>query len=88
MAAGMLGMKMMAPGLEVMLSGPDFNEQIGVPRNTNEVYCAADVFVSTSHGEGFRLTTTDAMAACCPVVVPGTRHLSRLSEQERSADIW
>ena len=32
MAAGMLGMKMMAPGLEVMLSGPDFNEQIGVPR--------------------------------------------------------
>jgi glycosyltransferase involved in cell wall biosynthesis len=67
----MLGMKLMQPNLEVMFTDPTFNEQQGVNREMlNQIYCAADCFVSTSHGEGFGLTTTDAMAACCPVVVP------------------
>jgi glycosyltransferase involved in cell wall biosynthesis len=71
MLAGMLGMKLVAPNLEVMFTNPDFNEQQGVNRELlNQIYNAADVFVSTSHGEGFGLTTTDAMAAGTIVIAP------------------
>ncbi len=84
MAANMLGMKMVAPNLEIMLAGPDFNEQQGVSREfLNKIYAAADVFVSTTTGEGWGLTTTDAMAAGTPVVVPrNTASIEIIGEHE------
>lgn len=55
----------------------------------NEVYNAADCLVSTAHGEGWGLTTTEAMAAGVPVVVPyNTANIDILGEaQERGFGI-
>lgn len=47
----------------------------------NELYNAVDVLVSTSYGEGWGLTTTEAMCAGTPVMVPGnTANLDILGE--------
>ncbi len=47
----------------------------------NELYNAADCLVSTAYGEGWGLTTTEAMCAGIPVVVPaGTANLDILGE--------
>ena len=37
----------------------------------NQLYNAADVFISTSVAEGFSLTPVESIAAGCPVLVPG-----------------
>jgi len=69
--AGFLGMKMVPPGLEVMFAGPEYNEQSGLPRELlNVLYNCADALISTTTGEGWGLTTTEAMAAGCPVIMP------------------
>lgn len=48
----------------------------------NEVYNAADCLISTAYGEGWGLTTSEAMAAGTPVVVPAnTANLDLLGEQ-------
>src|SRR5260370_3311733 len=48
----------------------------------NELYNAADCLVSTAHGEGWGLTTTEAMCAGTPVVVPAnTANLDILGRQ-------
>lgn len=70
----------MAASLGMCLSGPD-SEVIFTPENfpviagfstptMNRIYNAADCLVSTSMGEGWGLSTTEAMAAGCPVIVP------------------
>jgi len=47
----------------------------------NDLYNACDVLVSTSHGEGWGLATTEAMAAGIPVLVPqNTANLDILGE--------
>jgi len=47
----------------------------------NDLYNACDVLVSTSHGEGWGLATTEAMAAGTPVLVPAnTANLDILGE--------
>jgi glycosyltransferase involved in cell wall biosynthesis len=56
------------------------------PRETlNKLYNACDCLVSTAHGEGWGLTTTEAMCAGIPVVVPyNTANIDILGEnQER-----
>jgi glycosyltransferase involved in cell wall biosynthesis len=48
----------------------------------NEMYNAADCLISTAHGEGWGLTTTEAMSAGVPVVVPAnTANLDILGKQ-------
>jgi glycosyltransferase involved in cell wall biosynthesis len=51
-----------------------------VPRDDVFVLCAdADVFVSTSHGEGLPVAVLEAMAAGCPVIlseIPPHRELA------------
>lgn len=64
-------MTLSGPGTEVIFTDTDFNERTGVSRERlNQVYNCADCYISTSTGEGFGLTTTEAMAAGCPVIVP------------------
>jgi len=49
----------------------------------NMIYNAADVLVSTSYGEGWGLTTTEALAAELPVLVPGnTANFDIVGEHE------
>lgn len=70
--AKFLGMKKIAPGLEVMFAPPEYNEQVGFKRDfLNVLYNCADALISTTTGEGWGLTTTEAMAAGTPVIIPG-----------------
>lgn len=49
----------------------------------NMIYNASDCLVSTSTGEGWGLSTTDAMCAGTPVIVPGnTANLDLIGENE------
>ena len=66
-----------------------FKEGLGVSRETlNRIYNAADVFVTTSLGEGWGLTTTDAMAAGVPVIGPrNTTFVEQLADRaDKSKD--
>jgi|SRR5262245_58620117 len=83
-AAQIIGMRLVQPRAEIIFTGPQFNEQCGVPREAlNLVYNAADVMTSTSTGEGWGLTTCDAMAAGCPLVVPrNTSFVEIIGENE------
>jgi glycosyltransferase involved in cell wall biosynthesis len=66
--ARMIGME---PGREVLFADERFHVLQGFTREyLNKVYNAADCLMSTSLGEGWGLTTTEAMASCTPVVVP------------------
>jgi len=65
------GMTLSGPQTEIIFTDTDFSERHGVSRDRlNAIYNAADCLVSTSTGEGWGLTTTEAMAAQIPVVVP------------------
>lgn len=79
-----MGMQLVQPGLEVMFTPLDFSEQSGAPREfLNVLYNCADALVSTTTGEGFGLTTTDAMAAQRPVIVPrNTSSIEIVGENE------
>jgi len=49
----------------------------------NRLYNACDVLISTAHGEGWGLTTTEAMSAGLPVVVPAnTANLDSVGSRE------
>lgn len=66
-----LGMSSTLDNPEVIFSGENFNVLQGYTREAmNRIYNAADCLISTSTGEGWGLSTTEAMAAGCPVVVP------------------
>lgn len=55
---------------EIAFSGLDLANPW--PRATlNRMYNACDLLISTAYGEGWGLTTTEAMAAGIPVLVPG-----------------
>jgi len=59
------------PGIEAVFTGDGYNVLQGYTREyMNRVYNAADCLLSTSTGEGWGLSTTEAMAAQLPVVVP------------------
>jgi glycosyltransferase involved in cell wall biosynthesis len=82
--AGFLGMKTTQPGLEVMFSPPEYNEQQGFKRDfLNVLYNCADALISTTTGEGWGLCTTEAMAAGTPIILPGnTSALEIIGENE------
>lgn len=49
----------------------NFNERVGVPINVvNEIYNASDVLITTTLGEGWGLSITEAMSTKLPVVAP------------------
>ncbi len=69
--AKIIGMRCEEPGREITFPPPNFDERFGVPREAlNSIYNAADCLISTTTGEGWGLTTTEAMTAQCPVIVP------------------
>lgn len=69
--AAALGIPLSGPHTEIIWTGPDFNVSHGFTWETmNEIYNAADCLLSCSTGEGWGLSTTEAMAAGCPVIVP------------------
>lgn len=66
--ATMIGMEL---GKEVLFTSENFHVLQGFTREyLNKVYNAADCLMSTSLGEGWGLSTTEAMSAECPVIVP------------------
>jgi glycosyltransferase involved in cell wall biosynthesis len=66
-----LGMDIRSKKPEVIFSPDNYHELTGVSReDLNRIYNAADVAVSTSTGEGWGLTTTEAMAAGTPFIGP------------------
>jgi D-inositol-3-phosphate glycosyltransferase len=69
---------------ECIYTGEDFGPFNGFSFETmNRIYNAADCLFSTSTGEGWGLSTTEAMAAGCPVVVPGnTANLEIVGKNE------
>ncbi len=82
--AAMAGINIFAQPSEIAFSSLD----LGNPwsrSDLNNLYNAADCLISTSYGEGWGLTTTEAMCAGCPVVVPmNTANFDILGEnQER-----
>jgi glycosyltransferase involved in cell wall biosynthesis len=66
-----LEMCLSGEGNQVIFTDPKFHEIIGFPSQTiNKIYNACDCLLSTSTGEGWGLSTTEAMAARLPVIVP------------------
>jgi glycosyltransferase involved in cell wall biosynthesis len=81
--ARMIGME---PGREVLFADERFHVLQGFTRDyLNKVYNAADCLMSTSLGEGWGLTTTEAMASCTPVVVPNNTAFTEIvgADEER-----
>lgn len=65
------GLRLSGPDANVIFTPFDFGEATGVARSAlNQMYNAADVLISTSTGEGWGLSTTEAMTAQLPVIVP------------------
>lgn len=79
--AKLLGCNAEIPPVEIAFS--DLNLSKPWEREElNRLYNACDVLISTSFGEGWGLTTTEAMAAGLPVVVPAnTANLDLLGPQ-------
>jgi len=67
--AAMVGVDIFAQPSEIAFSSLDLNKPWS-RADLNNLYNAADCLVSTSYGEGWGLSTTEAMCAGCPVVVP------------------
>lgn len=67
-----IDMALVGDDREIMWTSPDFSVSNGCTWEfLNRVYNCADVLLSCSTGEGWGLSTTEAMAAGCPVIVPG-----------------
>jgi glycosyltransferase involved in cell wall biosynthesis len=83
--AKMLGMKWEGDEREVYFASLDFKDAYGVDRRVlNQIYNIADVYISSSTGEGWGLCTTDAMCCKLPVIVPrNTANLDLIGENER-----
>lgn len=66
-----LGINVRAKQPEIIFSPENYHELTGISReDLNRIYNCADVCVSTSTGEGWGLTTTEAMAAGTPFIGP------------------
>lgn len=66
-----LGLQTEGENSEIIFSPKDYNETSGYPRDElNRVYNCSDVFFTTSTGEGWGFSTTEAMAAGVPFIGP------------------
>lgn len=96
--ARFMGMRTAGSNPEIIFSPPGFHEMAGIPRERmNAIYTAADVAISTSTGEGWGLTTSEALCAETPFIGPrNTTFVELLGEfQERGflvecggPDLW
>lgn len=69
--AQLLGLRLTGTPAEIVFSPETYHEADGVSReDLNRIYNCADVCISTSTGEGWGLTTTEAMAAGVPFIGP------------------
>jgi glycosyltransferase involved in cell wall biosynthesis len=66
-----IGLDLWKHPAEVVFAPDSYFAASGVPRtDLNRIYNCADVFVTTTTGEGWGLTTSEAMAAGVPVIGP------------------
>ena len=80
--AQMVGCDIYAKPSEIIFSGLDLAHP-WARETLNELYNACDVLISTAYGEGWGLTTTEAMSAGTPVIVPhGTANLDILGADQ------
>lgn len=56
------------------------------PQFLADVYNAADVYLSASHGEGFGLPGVEAMACGCPVILPDNSSMTELIDEGDSVE--
>ena len=69
----------LVPGADILFTPPSFNPFRGCDDSLlNEYYNCADMVISTSMGEGWGLTTTEAMATKTPVVMPRNSSLTEI----------
>ncbi len=69
--AAAFGMRIIGEYPEIVFTPDTYHESEGVSRaDLNRIYNCADVCISTSTGEGWGLTTTEAMAAGTPFIGP------------------
>jgi glycosyltransferase involved in cell wall biosynthesis len=62
----------------------NFSPHAGLPIEIlNMVYNAADAFLTTTHGEGWGLSVTEAMATKTPIVAPNNTSLSEMLADNR-----
>lgn len=61
----------------------DYNRGADVPK-MNRIYNSLDVFLTTTTGEGWGLTITEAMACGVPVVAPAHTSIAEISENGKN----
>ena len=73
------------PGVDWLLPNPQqFSAHMGFPiEMVNHIYNASDVFLTTTHGEGWGLSITEAMATKLPVVAPDNTSLPEILGEDR-----
>ena len=71
-------------GKDVLMPGSDFGPNQGYPIEfVNMIYNSSDAVVSTTVGEGWGLSSTEAMATKTPVVFPNNTSLTEIIGEER-----
>lgn len=61
----------------------DHNQQVTIAK-LNEIYNSLDIYLSTALGEGWGLTTTEAMACKVPCIIPKHTSLQEIGEDGRA----
>ena len=73
------------PGKDWTLPNPQqFSSHSGFPiEAVNQIYNASDCYLTTTHGEGWGLSITEAMATKTPVVAPDNTAISEILADDR-----
>jgi D-inositol-3-phosphate glycosyltransferase len=94
--AHLLGLQIAGDSPEIIFAPPEYHEVSGVSRAAlNALYNAADCCISTSTGEGWGLTTVEAMAAGTSFIGPANTTFREILGDGRGylvesggADLW
>ena len=74
---------------DVLLPGNGFGPNQGFPIDiVNQIYSASDVIVSTTLGEGWGLSTVEAMACKTPIIFPNNSSLSDMGVAKRASIVF
>ncbi len=69
---------------DILLPGNNFGPNAGFPVEVlNQIYNASDVVVSTTLGEGWGLSTVEAMACKVPIIFPDNTSLTEIIGEDR-----
>jgi glycosyltransferase involved in cell wall biosynthesis len=75
----LLAQTWMKEGIDYMFpSQSDYNQGSSIEK-LNKIYNSFDLFLSTTTGEGWGLTVSEAMAACVPIVAPNHTSLKEIT---------